>query len=150
MQAIDIPIDCRHKVGAPKMSMRAVLVAGTCVVCLSGPLRAEPTAPAITVEQCWSQWLSDQHLLEGSNERDGRTVIIAQGTGTAAVDKGDRSFMAARSAAFIQAELAAKKAISDYIATQIGSHRAGDIYLSPGDAPPPALDQSIKELSIAE
>ena len=132
------------------MSVRVDLLACVCAVCVSGSLHAETNGPAITVEQCWSQWLSDNHIKEGLNEQDGRTVINAQGTGTVAADKGSGSFIAARSAAFIQAELAAKKAIADYVATEIASHRASAIYLSGGDAPPPALDQPIKELSIAE
>jgi len=136
--------------GNTKMWMRAVLLAGACVVCFCNSLRAETHGPAITVEECWSQWLSDQHLSDGSNEREGRTIIVAQGTGTVAADIGSQNFIAARSAAFIQAELAAKKAVSAYVATQVKSHRAADIYLSGGDAPPPALDKPIRELSIAE
>src|SRR3954469_19861135 len=101
--------------GNTKMWMRAVLLAGACVVCFCNSLRAETHGPAITVEECWSQWLSDQHLSDGSNEREGRTIIVAQGTGTVAADIGSQNFIAARSAAFIQAELAAKKAVSAYV-----------------------------------
>jgi hypothetical protein len=55
------------------MWMRALLLSGACAVCFSGSLRAENNGPAVTVEECWSNWLSDQHLADGFNNKDGRT-----------------------------------------------------------------------------
>jgi hypothetical protein len=132
------------------MWMRALLLSGACAVCFAGPLRAENNGPAVTVEECWSRWLGDQQLADGFNNKDGRTIIVAQGTGTVAADKGSQKFVPARSAAFTQAELAAKKSISDYVGTEVRSNRAASIYIAGGDIPPPALEKPVKDLSIAE
>src|SRR3954452_13750174 len=101
------------------MWMRALLLSGACAVCLSGSLRAESNGLAVTVEECWSRWLGDQHLADGFNNKDGRTIIVAQGTGSVAADKGSQKFVPARSAAFTQAELAAKSSLSGYVATEV-------------------------------
>jgi hypothetical protein len=69
------------------MWLRALLLSGACAACFSGALRAENNGPAVTVEECWSSWLSDQHLADGFNNKDGRTIIVAQGTGTVTADK---------------------------------------------------------------
>jgi hypothetical protein len=105
---------------------------------------------ATTVEECWSQWLNERHLSDGLNKRKGSPIFVAQGFGTVTADKGNQNIIAARSAAFNQAELAAKKAISEYVGVEIRSYRTVDIDRSASSVLPTPLDVPIRELSIAE
>jgi hypothetical protein len=116
-----------------------------------------PPSPTATVGECWSSWQAGQTLpgghkiVEGVNQgSDGGTLFLASGEAQVRPEQGSRSWVAGRSAAFLQAELAARKHLADYIGTDIRSSRSASLFKAGGDAPPPDLEQPATQLSNAD
>lgn len=110
-----------------------------------------------TLSECWTSWLSNQHLpggkrlTLGSNQRqEGGPLFVARGTFPVRGEKGTAAWLPSRSAAFTQAELAARRDMAEYIAAEVRSSRSASMFKGGADQPPPDLDAVATQLSNAD
>src|SRR5436305_1798826 len=101
-------------------------------VAVDGGSQAIP--PRTSVSECWEAWKAREHLREGPNPRpsDG-LLFLGHGDSEVRANPGTRTWLAARTAAFTQAELRARSALAEAIGVHLQSSRATRSLKSGGD-----------------
>lgn len=134
--------------------MQRTLLAGVAaaLICLA-PAHAN-AADALTVEECWQNWLADSHLTEGQNILpDGNVQFVASGQRTVMSPPTSGKWITERGVAFDQAQLNARAQLSDYLGQAIESEQVASIFRAGGDdapAAPGSLGKVEEGLSLVE
>lgn len=114
-----------------------------------GALHEQPSDTATSIETCWETFLNKEGLREGKNERGNYFLIVASSKVLVPEPAGAKNWLAGRNAAVSQAELTARKSLSDTIKATIRSDRATAIKMFGGDDSPPSLRSTVEQLSLA-
>lgn len=119
-------------------------------VALDGGVQRDPHSEAETVEQCWAQFLTQEGLKDGKNERDDDLILVSQSTSPVLAPTNSKNWVIARNAAFNIAELQARKALSETIRVTMNSNRSATTQKLGGDDSPPPLKAVSEHLSLVD
>jgi hypothetical protein len=113
--------------------------------------RAEDAAVP-SIETLWRKWLRDEGRREGRNPLpDNGLTLISKGVELIRAAPGSPSWVSARLAAYGAAELAARAALADGIATEVRGNEREFVQIERGgEEAPPAVARARAELSNAE
>lgn len=114
----------------------------------SGPVSTQKSHPSI--EACWAAWKQREGLEEGQNRRNNSLILVAQAQQRVLVEPGSTRWLAARSAAFSQAEMAARGDLARVMRFTIGSDRSLSVQDLGGDEAPENLKPVVQQLSVAD
>lgn len=103
-----------------------------------------------SVEACWEKWKNQEGLKEGKNERSGHLVLLSYSQESINQELEAASWLTARKLAFETAELNARAQLAGTMASEIKSDRSVAQRMFGGDDAAPALENTVKQLSIAE
>lgn len=103
-----------------------------------------------SVEACWSHWKEEQGLREGKNERNGHLILVSYQQQAVNAEPDSRSWLGARKFAFETAEIEARHSLAATMKTMLSAERSAAVQMLGGDDPAPSLQETSKQLSIAD
>ncbi len=112
----------------------------------------EPAAPspALSVEQCWQDWLEREGLQEGENVLpDGRVMIAIAATDTIPAEARGAAWVVARNAVAGQLRLDALGRIAEAIRQKVETEASAE-WLHRGVTPPEPIARAARAVSLAE
>lgn len=109
---------------------------------------------AVTVEECWQNWLTNNKLSEGENALpNGNIQFVAVGQQTVMSASTSGRWVTERGVAFDQAQLQARSKLAEYLGQAIRSEQVSSVFRAGGDdapAPPGSLGRMEEGLSLVE
>ena len=108
---------------------------------------------ALNSEQCFRDWLKNENKHDGKNDLpDGSFLLIASGDAQVNEDKQNpEKWLAARRAAFSQAELKARENIAIFLRNELkAGGRSFEAAINGGEDLPPVVKNAATQLSVAD
>lgn len=134
--------------------MQRTFIAGVTAALLGLASAHASAADALSVEECWQNWLADNHLTEGQNILPGGNVqFVAVGQSTVMSPASSAKWITERSVAFATAQLNARAQLAEYLGQSVESQQIASIFRAGGDetpAPPGPLGKMEEGLSLVE
>ena len=131
----------------------AVLVASATWVSAQEASSAGAPQYTLNIDQCMNDWLKSEHRQIGTNNLDdGSFLLIARGDAEVNEDKQNaEKWLAARQAAFSEAELHARENIAFYLRSELSAgDRVFEAVVNGGGEAPPVLKAAATQLSVAD
>lgn len=134
--------------------MHRTIIAGLAAATLSLASGHASAADALTVEECWQNWLSSNGLTEGKNTLDsGNVQFVSVGQSTVMSPADTAKWITERGVAFAIAQLNARAGLAEYLGQSLESAQIAGVFRAGGDeapAPPGSLAKIEEGLSLVD